>query len=85
IPGAKNLSFKDLQDADHVFLSKAEMEKVIAQYGLSADSPIIVSCQSGKRAAVLYVAFHNVLGFKSVTVYDGSYNLWVKEGNSIDK
>ena len=85
IPGAKNLSFKDLQNADHVFLSKAEMEKVVARFGLNADSPIIVSCQSGKRAAVLFVAFYNVLGYKNVSVFDGSYNLWVKEGNAIDK
>ncbi len=85
IPGAKNLSYKDLQDADHVFLSKAEMEKVVAQYNLNADSPIIVTCQSGKRAAVLYVAFINVLEYKNVTVFDDAYNLWVEKGNSLEK
>ena len=85
IPGAKNLSFTDLQNADHVFLSKAEMEKVIAHFGINPDSPIIVSCQSGKRAAVLFVAFHNVLGYKNVSVYDGSYNEWTDKGNSLEK
>lgn len=85
IPGAIHLSFKDVQDANHAFKTKAELEKVVASYGISADSPIILSCQSGKRAAVLYVAFTSVLGYKNVKVYDGSYNEWVAKGNKVDK
>ena len=85
IPGAIHLSFKDVQDANHAFKTKAELEKVVAGYGLNADSPIILSCQSGKRAAVLYVAFTSVLGYKNVKVYDGSYNEWVAKGNKVDK
>ena len=85
IPGTIHFSFKEVQDANHAFLTKAELEKVAAAHGVSADSPIIVSCQSGKRAAVLYVAFTSVLGYKNVKVYDGSYNEWVAKGNKVDK
>jgi len=85
IPGAINLSFKEMQDANHTFKSKAELEKVVAPYGLNADSPIIVSCQSGKRASVLYVAFTNILGYKNVKMFDGSYNEWVAKDNKVDK
>ena len=85
IPSAIHLSFKDVLDADKAFKTKAELEKVMAAYGVSADSPIIVSCQSGKRAAVLYVAFTSVLGYKNVKMYDGSYNEWVATGNTVDK
>ena len=85
IPGAINLSFKDMQDANHAFKTKAELEKVMAAYGVTADSPIIVSCQSGKRAAVLYVAFTSVLGYKNVKTYDGSYNEWIANGNKVEK
>jgi len=85
IPGAKNLSYKGFQNAEHVFLPKAEMEKLISHFGINPDSPIIVSCQSGKRAAILFVAFHNVLGYKNVKLYDGSYNEWVDKGNSLEK
>jgi thiosulfate/3-mercaptopyruvate sulfurtransferase len=85
IPAAVHFSFKEVQDANHDFLPKAELEKVAAAHGVSADAPIIVSCQSGKRAAVLYVAFTSVLGYKNVKVYDGSYNEWVAKGNKVDK
>jgi thiosulfate/3-mercaptopyruvate sulfurtransferase len=85
IPGAINLSYKEMQDANHAFKTKADLEKVVSAYGLTADSPIIVSCQSGKRAAVLYVAFTNVLGYKNVKMYDGSYNEWVAKGNKVDQ
>ena len=84
IPGAIHLSFKDMQDANHAFKTKAELEKIMAAHGVSADSPIIVSCQSGKRAAVLYVAFTSILGYKNVKMYDGSYNEWVAKGNKVD-
>ena len=85
IPGAIHLSFNDMLNADKAFKTKAELEKVMAAYGVTADSPIIVSCQSGKRAAVLYVAFTSVLGYKNVKMYDGSYNEWVAKGNKVDK
>jgi thiosulfate/3-mercaptopyruvate sulfurtransferase len=85
IPGAINLSFKEVQDANHAFKSKAELEKVVAGFGLTPDTPIIVSCQSGKRAAILYVAFTSVLGYKNVKMYDGSYNEWVAKGNTLEK
>ncbi len=85
IPGVIHLEFKEVLDANNSFKSKAEMEKVLSSFGLSADSPIIVSCQSGKRAAVLYVAFTSVMGYNNVTVYDGSYNDWVKKGNKVDQ
>ena len=61
------------------------MEKVVGSFGINASSPIIVSCQSGKRAAILYVAFTSVLGYGNVSVYDGSYNDWVAKGNKVDQ
>ncbi|RLD73729.1 MAG: hypothetical protein DRJ02_07755 [Bacteroidetes bacterium] len=85
IPGAINLSYKDVLNADNAFKTKDELEKVVAGFGLNADTPIIVSCQSGKRAAVLYVAFTSVLGYKNVKMYDGSYNDWVAKGNTVEK
>jgi len=85
IPGVIHLEFKEVLDANNSFKSKAEMEKVLSSFRLSADSPIIVSCQSGKRAAVLYIAFTSVMGYNNVTVYDGSYNDWVKKGNKVDQ
>lgn len=86
IPGAININYKDLVvDGDHNFKSKAELESLIKSKGVNPGDAIIVSCQSGKRAAVLYVVLTNILDYKNVKMFDGSYNEWVKEGNKVDK
>ena len=86
IPGTINISYKELvNDGNHTFKSKAELESLMSGKGLSADDAIIVSCQSGKRAAVLYVVLTNILDYKNVKLFDGSYNEWVKEGNELEK
>jgi len=86
IPTAINIAYKDVVDAKtHVFKPKAQIESLISKKGINSGDAIIVSCQSGKRAAVLYVVFVDILGYKNVKMYDGSYNEWVAKGNSIDK
>ena len=86
IPGSIHIGYKDVVDAKtHVFKSKAELESLVKGKGINPGDAIIVSCQSGKRAAVLYVVFVDILGYKNVKMYDGSYNHWVAEGNAIDK
>ena len=86
IPGAINIPYKDLVDAKtHVFKSKAQIESLVTQKGINPSDAVIVSCQSGKRAAVLYVVFADILGYKNVKMYDGSYNDWVANGNKVDK
>jgi len=86
IPGAINISYKDLVDAKaHTFKAKAQIESLVSKKGLNPSDAVIVSCQSGKRAAVLYVVFTDILGYKNVKMYDGSYNDWVAKGNKVDK
>lgn len=85
IPGSINISYKDVVGANDAFKPKAELEALVASKELSPSDAIIVSCQSGKRAAVLYVVFVDILGYENVKMYDGSYNEWVAKGNKIDK
>jgi thiosulfate/3-mercaptopyruvate sulfurtransferase len=86
IPSSINIGYKDVVDAKtHVFKSKAALESFVKSKGINPGDAIIVSCQSGKRAAVLYVVFADILGYKDVKMYDGSYNEWVAKGNAIDK
>ncbi len=86
IPGAINISYKDVVDAKtHVFKPKAQIESLVSKKGINPSDAVIVSCQSGKRAAVLYVVFADILGYENVRMYDGSYNDWVAKGNAIDK
>lgn len=76
IPGAKNLDFNLLETPAGAYKSKEEIEKIVADLGITPDQEVIVYCQTGVRASVLYVAFKNVLGYEKVKVYDGSYNEW---------
>jgi len=86
IPGSINIGYKDVVDAKtHVFKSKAALESIVKSKGINPGDAVIVSCQSGKRAAVLYVVFTDIIGYKDVKMYDGSYNEWVAKGNAIDK
>ena len=86
IPGSINIGYKDVVDAKtHVFKSKAALESIVKSKGINPSDAVIVSCQSGKRAAVLYVVFTDIIGYKDVKMYDGSYNEWVAKGNAIDK
>jgi len=86
ISGSINIGYKDVVDAKtHAFKTKTELESLLSKDGLNSGDAIIVSCQSGARAAVLYVIFTDILGYKNVKMYDGSYNDWVAKGNTVEK
>lgn len=84
IPGAININYTDLLTDTEAFKSKEEMEKVMADAGFTADTPIIGYCRTSIRATVLYTALVNVLGYKNVKVYDGAYLEWVDQGKSVE-
>jgi thiosulfate/3-mercaptopyruvate sulfurtransferase len=84
LPGAINIPYQELLTENGAFKSKAEMEKVVSKFGITANTPVIAYCRTSVRAAVLYAAFVNVLGYKNVKVYDGAYAEWVVKGNPVD-
>jgi thiosulfate/3-mercaptopyruvate sulfurtransferase len=84
IPGAVNINHLDVLTATEAFKSKAEIEKIAASKGISADKTVILYCKTSVRAGVLYVAFTQILGYKNVKVYDGAYNEWVAS-NTVEK
>ena len=86
LPGAINMPYKEVLKANGAFKSKAELETLASKYGLAADKEIIVYCVTSVRAAVIYFALNNILGYTNVKVYDGAYNEWVADSsNSLDK
>ncbi len=84
LPGAINLNYKDLLTDTEAFKSVDDMAKTVTSYGLTPDTPIICYCRTSVRAAVMYAALVNVLGFKNVKVYDGAYLEWVAMGNKVE-
>lgn len=88
MPGAKNLFFMDLVDADNKvrFKSKEQLRQIIQEAGitlpLSPDTKIISSCGSGVTACSLLAAL-DILGEDSsqVYLYDGA---WIQWGSQSD-
>jgi len=84
IPGAININYKEVLTGTEAFKNKAEMQALVAQYNLNDSKPIVIYCNTGVIASVIYVALTNVLDWKNVKVYDGAYKEWDAKGNKFD-
>jgi thiosulfate/3-mercaptopyruvate sulfurtransferase len=77
LPGAVLLSFKDLQTVTGAYKSKIEIIEIAAKSGATPDKSIVVYCNTGIKASVLYIALKEIAGFTNVRYYDGSYAEWI--------
>ena len=75
IPGARNVFYQDLLNADGTMKSPAETRAVFEQAGVDLPKPAITSCGSGVTAAVLSLALER-LGKTDHSLYDGSWAEW---------
>ena len=76
IPGAKHLYFEELLDTNKAFKPAAELQQLVAARGADPGKDIITYCRMSHRATVLYFALTELLGFKKVKIYDGSWTEW---------
>lgn len=76
IPGAVWMNFKEVLTATGAYKSKDEIIAAAAKFGATPEKPIVVYCNSGIKAAVLYVALKEIAGFQNVQNYVGSYADW---------
>jgi len=77
IPGAIFMNFKEVLTTTGAYKSKDEIIAAAAKFGATPEKPIVVYCNSGIKAAVLYVALKEIAGFQNVQNYVGSYADWV--------
>ncbi len=77
IPGAINMEYKELLDANAMLKSNAELEKIYASKGVTKDKEIILYCNTGVKTGLHFLALVNLLQYPNVKVYDGSFNEWV--------
>ena len=75
IPGARNLPFGSLYNADGTFKSPGEIRRLFADAGIDPARPFVASCGSGVTANSLIFAAH-LLGGDSARLYDGSWSEW---------
>jgi thiosulfate/3-mercaptopyruvate sulfurtransferase len=75
IPGALNLPFTAVLNADGTFKSPAELRAAFTAAGIDLARPITGTCGSGVTASVLLFALH-LIGVDSAALYDGSWSEW---------
>ncbi|HYC98339.1 3-mercaptopyruvate sulfurtransferase [Brevundimonas sp.] len=74
MPGALNLPFPRILNADGTMKSPDELDAVFRSAGVDPDRPVITSCGSGVTAAILSLGLA-ALGRPS-RLYDGSWAEW---------
>jgi thiosulfate/3-mercaptopyruvate sulfurtransferase len=75
IPGARNLPFVTLYNADGTFKDRATLRALFKEAGIDPAQPFVASCGSGVTANSLLFAAH-LLGNDEARLYDGSWSEW---------
>ena len=75
IPGALHLEWTQNLDAEGKFKTRAELEAMYCNLGLTPDKEIIPYCQGGYRSSHSYVALR-LIGYPKVRNYIGSWKEW---------
>lgn len=75
IPGARNVPYASLLNADGTMKSQDETRAIFDAAGVDLSKPVITSCGSGVTAAILSLALER-LGKTDHSLYDGSWAEW---------
>ncbi len=75
IPGAIDLDWRQTLTPDGRFKSVEELRALLAGKGVSPRTETVTYCNSGVRAAELYLALR-LAGYDKVRLYDGSWEDW---------
>ena len=75
MPGARNIHYATLLNADGTLKSETELEKVFDSAGIDITKPVVTSCGSGVTAAILSLGL-TTLNAKDHALYDGSWVEW---------
>lgn len=75
MPGARNLPYQRLLNADGTMKAPEEIEAAFTAAGVDLERPVIASCGSGVSACVLALGLERI-GRRRWSVYDGSWTEW---------
>jgi thiosulfate/3-mercaptopyruvate sulfurtransferase len=75
IPGALNLPFTGVLNADGTYKSPDDLSAAFEAAGIDLARPVTTTCGSGVTASVLMFAMH-LIGKRDTALYDGSWSEW---------
>jgi len=75
MPGAANLPYTELLNADGTMKDPAALRALFTAAGVTAERPVVASCGSGVTACVIALGLVRA-GFPEGSVYDGSWTEW---------
>ena len=76
IPGAKSIPWGKACNEDGTFKSRAELEALYGEQGVTPDKNVIAYCRIGERSSHTWFVLKYLLGFQNVRNYDGSWTEW---------
>lgn len=76
IPGAVSIPWAQTVREDGTFKSAAELEELYGAKGVTGDKDIVAYCRIGERSSHTWFVLHELLGFRRVRNYDGSWTEW---------
>jgi len=74
IPGAINVNWAHVIDGDGRLRPSEDLERLYRKAGITPEYDIIVYSQIGVRSAHSWFVLHELLGYPSVSNYDGSWD-----------
>ncbi|HKG57991.1 MAG TPA: sulfurtransferase [Candidatus Limnocylindrales bacterium] len=76
IPGAASIPWAQTVREDGTFKSREELESLYEAKGITPDKDVIAYCRIGERSSHSWFVLHELLGYKRVRNYDGSWTEW---------
>ncbi len=76
IPGAASVPWATVCAPDGTFKPREELAALYRAKGVDGTKPIVAYCRIGERSSHTWFALKYVLGYDSVTNYDGSWTEW---------
>ncbi|WP_181337366.1 rhodanese-like domain-containing protein [Hyphomicrobium methylovorum] len=81
IPGAASFPFNANLNPDLTFRNKDQLAAAMTSVGFNPNQPVITYCNTGHVASISWFVIHELLGYKSASLYDGSMLAWTKHGH----
>lgn len=83
IPGATFIEWSQISDADKKlsFKSAKELQAVYDNYGITPDKTIYAYCHVGAGRSSEHITALQLLGYKNVKVFTGSWDVWGNDMN----